>query len=108
MLIIKGINVYPAAVKNLLAGFTPRVTGEFRILLDEPGPRVEPPMKIRTEYAKGVDEKDLPSLKAEIEKALSAKLKCRADIQWVAPDTLERMSGPTAKGKLIEKLYEQK
>jgi len=107
MLIIKGINVYPAAVKNLIVGFTPRVTGEFRILLDEPGPRVEPPMKIRAEYGKGVDENDLPSLKAEIEEALSARLKCQADIQWVAPDTLERMSGPTAKGKLIEKLYEQ-
>jgi phenylacetate-CoA ligase len=107
MLIIKGINVYPAAVKNQIAGFSPRVTGEFRILLDKPGPRVEPPMKIRAEYGKGIDQSELPSLKAEIEKTLSTKLKCRADIEWVAPDTLERMSGPTAKGKLIEKLYEK-
>ena len=106
MLIIKGINLYPAAVKNVIAGFAPRVTGEFRILLEAPGPRVEPPMRIRAEYGKDVDEKDLPSLKKEMENALSAKLKCRADIEWVESGTLERMSGPTKKGKLIEKLYE--
>lgn len=106
MLIIKGINVYPSAVKNIINGFTPRVTGEFRILLDAPGPRVEPPMKIRAEYGREITEGDLPSLKMEIEKALSTTLKCRADIQWVGPGSLERMSGLTAKGKLIEKLYE--
>ena len=106
MLIIKGINVFPAAVKNVIAGFSPRVTGEFRILLEAPGPRVEPPMRIRTEYGKDVDEKDLPSLKKEIEDTLSDKLKCRANIEWVEPGSLERMSGATRKGKLIEKLYE--
>jgi phenylacetate-CoA ligase len=108
MLIIKGINVYPSAVKNVIGGFVPRVTGEFRILLEKPGPRVEPPMKMKVEYGKGTDEKDLASLKAEIEDALSSKLKCRADIQWVSPETLERAAGPSAKGKLVEKLYEQK
>jgi len=39
---------------------------------------------------------------------LSDKLKCRTDIEWVAPKTLERAAGPSAKGKLVEKLYEQK
>ncbi len=107
MLIIKGINVYPAAVKNVIAGFAPRVTGEFRILLEAPGPSVEPPMRIRAEYGKDVDEKDLPALKKEIEDTLSSKLKCRADIEWAEPESLERMAGPTKKGKLIEKLYEQ-
>jgi phenylacetate-CoA ligase len=108
MLIIKGINVYPSAVKNLIGGFVPRVTGEFRILLEKPGPRVEPPMKIRVEYGKEVSEKDLPALKKEIEEKLSVTLKCRANIHWVAPETFERVAGPTAKGKLVEKLYEQK
>jgi len=108
MLIIKGINVYPSAVKNVIGSFLPRVTGEFRIVLDAPGPRVEPPMKLKVEYGKGTAEKDLPALTKEITDKLSAQLKCRADIQWLAPETLERAAGPSAKGKLIEKLYEQK
>ncbi len=108
MLIIKGINVYPSAVKNVIGGFVPRVTGEFRILLEKPGPRVEPPMKMKVEYGKDTDEKDLPSLKKEIEDKLSDRLKCRADIQWVAPESLERAAGPSAKGKLVEKLYKNK
>ena len=108
MLILKGVNIYPSAVKNVIGGFVPHVTGEFRILLEKPGPRVEPPMKIKVEYGKNTNEKDLSTLKADIESALSNKLKCRADIQWVPAETFERASGPSAKGKLVEKLYEQK
>lgn len=108
MLILKGINVYPAAVKNVVASFIPRVTGEIRILLAEPGPKVEPPLKIRVEWGL-VNQQDLSGLKKEIEEKLSKQLRCRADIEWVAPETLERATGLTAKGKLIEKekLYEQ-
>ena len=108
MLIIKGINIYPSAVKNVIGSFAPRVTGEFRILLDQPGPRVEPPMKIKIEYGKGIGEKDLPALGKEIGDKLSATLRCRAEFQWVPPETLERAAGAQGKGKLIEKLYEKK
>jgi phenylacetate-CoA ligase len=51
MLIIKGVKLYPAAVRNLLVEFSPRLTGHFRIDLDAPGPRVVPPLKMRVEVA---------------------------------------------------------
>ncbi len=35
MLKIKGVMVYPAAIDGVINGFIPRVTGEFRIVLDE-------------------------------------------------------------------------
>jgi phenylacetate-CoA ligase len=108
MLIVKGINVYPAAVKNVVNTFVPRVTGEMRIVLDKPGPRVEPPLKMNVEYSSEVNEADLPDLKKEIEAKMSAQLKVRPDITFLAPNTLERAAGPSAKGKLVEKLYEEK
>lgn len=108
MLIVKGINVYPAAVKNAVNAFVPRVTGEMRILLENPGPRVEPPLKMKVEHSADVNAADLPSLKKEIEDKMSAQLKVRPEVIFVPPNTLERAAGPSAKGKLIEKLYEQK
>jgi phenylacetate-CoA ligase len=108
MLIVKGINVYPSAVKNAINAFVPRVTGEMRIILEKPGPRVEPPMKIKVEYGSEVKEADLPSLKKELEDKMSAQLRVRPDITFVPPNTLERAAGPSAKGKLVEKLFEAK
>lgn len=46
MLIVLGVNAFPSAVQDVVAGFAPRTTGQIRILLDEPGPRVTPPIGI--------------------------------------------------------------
>ena len=40
MLIVKGTNVYPAAMRTVINEFVPEVTGQMRIVLDEPPPRV--------------------------------------------------------------------
>lgn len=42
MLIVKGVNVFPEAIKKEILKFVPKVTGFFRILLDKPGPSVTP------------------------------------------------------------------
>jgi len=105
MLIVKGINVYPAAVKNVLASFIPRVTGHMRITLEKPGPRVDPPLKIKVEYGEGLEPHILQTLKVEIEQKMSEILRFRPDIEFLPPESLER--DPRKKGKLIEKLYEK-
>lgn len=107
MLIIKGVNVYPTAVKGVINSFIPRLTGEMRIILNKPGPAVDPPMKISIEYGKGINEDELPLLKKEIEDRLHAQLEFRADVIFVPPQTFERAGGVTAKGALIEKKYER-
>ena len=56
LLIVKGVKVYPAAVKNLIAELVPLASGTFRIVLDEPGPRVVPPLRLTVERGEGVDE----------------------------------------------------
>jgi phenylacetate-CoA ligase len=105
MLKIKGVMVYPAAIDGVINGFVPRVTGEFRIVLDEPLPRVAPPVKLKIEYGEGVKEEDLAGLAKEIEEKMHTKLKITPKILWMSPKTLERS---TYKTKFIEKAYEKK
>ncbi len=103
MLKVKGVIVYPASIAGVITGFAPRVTGEFRIVLDEPPPRVVPPLKLKIEYGEGQNEAAIPNLEQEIKEALRSKLKITPQIEWLAPKTLERF---TYKAKIIEKTYD--
>ena len=103
MLIVKGINVYPTAVKNLVTEFFPRTTGEIRVVIDQPGPKVPAPLEIKVEHGKS--EQDLPKLKKEIEERLTDVLRFKADVKLVPDGTLERT---VTKTKLVEKRYEKK
>ena len=104
MLKVKGVIVYPSAVDGVITGFVPRLTGEFRIVLDTPPPRVDPPLKLKVEYGEGVKEDELEALAKEIEGEMHAKLKVRPKITWIPPMTLERA---THKTRFIEKTYEK-
>ena len=101
MLILLGVNVFPSAIKDIITSFTPRTTGHMIVLLDKPGPKVEPPLRIQVEYSPG--EKDLDALKRELEAVMRDKLVFRADVELVPEDTLPRFE---MKAKLIRKLYE--
>lgn len=103
MLILRGVNVFPSAIKDVVAKMRPKTTGEIQILLDKPGPRIDPPLKIRVEYGEGA--RDLAALKKEIEETLKAKLIFAADVELVPSGTLPRFE---MKAKLIRKLYEEK
>jgi phenylacetate-CoA ligase len=102
MLIVKGVNVFPSAIKAVIAEFKPRTTGAIEILLTQPGPAVSSPLSIRAEYtSKAVD---LDDLKSEIEKTIRNKLVFRADIELVPEGVLPKTE---YKAKLIKKLYEE-
>jgi len=95
MLKVKGVIVYPAAIDAVIAGFIPRVTGEFRIQLDEPPPRVVPPLRLQIERGEGVEGTAVAALEAELLKAMKEKLKITPKISWVEPYELERSAHKT-------------
>jgi len=105
MLKVKGVMVYPAQIKSVVESFIPRTTGEFRIQLDEPPPRVVPPVKIRIEFGEGTKKEDLEQLNREVEEKMHQQVKIRPQIEWIEPKTLERSDKKT---QYIEKLYEKK
>jgi len=104
MLKVKGVVVYPAAIDGVITGFTPRVTGAFKILLEEPPPRVSPPLKMKVEYSEHITEAEISGLKKEIEDEMHTQLKIRPQIEMVPPMTFDRS---TYKTRFIEKLYEE-
>jgi len=79
MLKVKGVIVYPAAIDSVIAGFIPRVTGEFRIQLDEA------PLKLRIERAEQTAESAVPALEAELLTVMHERLTITPKISWVAP-----------------------
>lgn len=105
MLIVKGVNVYPSAIKTIIESFAPRVTGEMRIVLDEPPPRVVPPVRLKIEHGRGTTRSDLEGLAHEIGSATHDKLKIRPVIEWVSPGALEKSQRKTP---VFEKRYETK
>jgi phenylacetate-CoA ligase len=103
MLIVKGVNVYPAAIRDIVAGFVPDVTGEMRIVLESPPPRVVPPVKLKIAHGKGIAKANLAGLADRIREALHNSIKIRPDIQFVGPQELPK---ETRKTPLFEKKYE--
>lgn len=102
MLIVKGANVYPSAIKSVVANFIPEVTGEMRIVLDNPPPRVTPPLKLKLEYGETIDANQLPELEKRIKRALHTEARLTPEIIWCEPGTLEKA---LTKTPLFEKNY---
>lgn len=105
MLKVKGVMVYPEMIRNVIESFVPQVTGQFRIVLDEPPPRVVPPLKLKIEHREDIPENKLKALASEIAETMSKTIKVRPEIIWLSPNDLERS---TYKGKVFEKTYEKK
>jgi phenylacetate-CoA ligase len=103
MFIVQGVNVYPAAVRDVIAAFAPRTTGVIEIQIYKAPPEGwEPPIHVKVEYLNGT--RDLEGLRKEIEHAVREKLIFRANIDLVPEDTLPKYE---YKAKLIRKAYEK-
>jgi phenylacetate-CoA ligase len=100
MLIVAGVNVWPSAVKEVVGDLHPRTTGALQILLDAPGPRVDPPLRLQVEY--GAGEHDLAGLAEMLERRLRERLVVTARVELTAPGTLPRFE---MKSKLVRELY---
>ncbi len=102
MIIVQGVNVYPAAVRDTVASLSPRTTGAIEIQIHSPPPAGwRPPIHIKVEYGKEAG--DLDQLKREIEGLIREKLVFRANVELVQPDILPKYE---YKAQLVRKLYE--
>jgi phenylacetate-CoA ligase len=105
MLIVKGVNVYPSAIREIVSTFMPDITGEMRIVLDAPPPRVIPPLRLKVEHGNNIGRADLPDLAQRISTVLHNKIKIRPEIELVPPGTLPK---ETRKTPVFEKNYEER
>ncbi len=53
MLIVRGVNVFPAAVRELVSAFAPKVSGQILVRPQAAGVKQEPPLPVSVELARG-------------------------------------------------------
>jgi phenylacetate-CoA ligase len=56
MLIVRGVNVFPSAVREVVSTFSPAVSGNILVRPSSAGVKQEPPLPVAVELARGVDE----------------------------------------------------
>lgn len=87
MLIVRGVNVFPSAVREVVAGFSPRVTGVIMIEPRARGVKQPAPLPVAVESAGPELDKGLAT---EIAQAIRQRLVVSADVRLVAPNSLPR------------------
>jgi phenylacetate-CoA ligase len=53
MLIVRGVNVFPSAVREVVRAFAPEVSGHIVVRPGSPGVKQEPPLPVVVELARG-------------------------------------------------------
>ncbi|WP_102348616.1 phenylacetate--CoA ligase family protein [Bacillus sp. Marseille-P3661] len=102
---IKGVKLYPAALKEVIEKYIPRVTGEFRIVLNEKPPRVIPPLQVKVELGQELSGESLNQLKQELENACSRYLSVRPSITLLPVGTFSISKDMAKKTSFFEKNY---
>ncbi|KHL01361.1 phenylacetate--CoA ligase family protein [Sinomonas humi] len=90
MLIVRGINLFPSAVKQLVSELRPLTTGEMRIRVDFEGHSTQKPLPVVVEYADGLSAREQNELRASIEQRVRSALNVKIVVDLVPEGTLKR------------------
>jgi phenylacetate-CoA ligase len=88
MLIVRGVNVFPSALRELVNTFAPEVSGHILVRPRSAGVKQEPPLPVSIELAPGREASQ--RLSEAIGAKLRAELTVRADIELVEFGQLQR------------------
>jgi phenylacetate-CoA ligase len=88
MLIVRGVNVFPSAVREAVTAFAPDVSGNIVVKPRAPGVKQEPPLPIEVELAQGAEPD--PALAQAIGDRLREVLVVRASVELVPWGALRR------------------
>jgi phenylacetate-CoA ligase len=98
MLIVRGVNVFPSAVREVVSGFAPFVSGHIVVRPAAPGVKQDPPLPVSVELARGVAGDD--DLAEAIRGRLRSLLVVQTRVELVPYGSLERSE---YKSKLVER-----
>ena len=98
MLIVRGVNVFPSAVREVVSSFAPRVSGYVLVRPRADGVKQEPPLPVAVELARGAEADD------ELADAIRARVRevlvVQTAVELVAWGSLQRSE---YKSKLLER-----
>ena len=98
MLIVRGVNVFPAAVREVVRAFAPDVSGHILVKPQAPGVKQEPPLPVNVELARGAT--DDPLLAQAIRERIRDVLVVQTRVELVPWGSLRRSE---YKSKLVER-----
>jgi phenylacetate-CoA ligase len=98
MLIVRGVNVFPAAIREAISHFAPEVSGHILVRPRAPGVKQEPPLPVTVELSPGSAGKS--SLAAAIRERLREVLIVQTHVDLVPWGSLQRSD---YKSKLVER-----
>jgi phenylacetate-CoA ligase len=98
MLIVRGVNVFPSAVREVVNAFTPDVSGHILVRPQAPGVKQEPPLPVTVEL--GRDASPDPELAEAIREKLRSRLIVQTRVDLVPWGSLRRSE---YKSKLVER-----
>ncbi|MAW82138.1 MAG: hypothetical protein CMI63_18015 [Parvularcula sp.] len=102
MLLVKGVNVYPNAVRDVVARSSDLVTGDIQIVRYSSSAVVEAPVDVQVCLKKGVREAQQAAIKEQLESAIQNTLRFKAQVNLVQPDAFRPEYGATGKAKLVK------
>ena len=97
MLIVRGVNVFPSAVREVVSAFAPDVSGHILVRPSAPGVKQDPPLPVSVELARGATAD--PALADSIRERLRNTLVVQARVDLVPWGSLQRSE---YKSKLVE------
>lgn len=88
LLIVRGVNVFPSAVRSVVAGFAPKVSGAILIKPKAKAVRQEPPLPVQVELAADLQSEE--GLASAIAAAIREKLIATVKIELLPYGSLQR------------------
>ena len=88
MLIVRGVNVFPSAVRDVVSAFAPTVSGHILVRPAASGVKQEPPLPVTVELARGAIADD--DLEAAIRDRLRSVLTVSTHVELVPFGSLQR------------------
>jgi phenylacetate-CoA ligase len=88
MLIVRGVNVFPSAIREVVSAFVPRISGNILVTPAAPGAKQDPPLPVMVELAADADAD--PALAAAIAERVRAALVVQVRVELVAWGSLQR------------------
>ena len=98
MLIVRGVNVFPSAVREVVSSFAPRVSGHILVRPTGGGVKQEPPLPVSVELAPDATADD--ALADAIREKLRSVLVVQTRVELVPSGSLQRSE---YKSKLVER-----
>jgi phenylacetate-CoA ligase len=98
MLIVRGVNVFPSAVREVVSAFEPEVSGNILVRPTSAGVKQEPPLPVVVELAPGAE--GAGELAESIRARLRNLLVVQTSVELVPFGSLQRSE---YKSKLVER-----